>query len=463
MTAAASLAEGTVEVGGEHDIDHAVRVRHRRTGGESAGQAQHLVVPAQHLPRQLLDATGGSGQREVLQQEGAQAAVLVGLGDEYAELGVVGLVGVAFEGGDGERFGAVFDHERDAAAGGVESGEAACLDGEDAPAGAEEPVAQVGGRAGFVHGHERGAVGGCDRADADDAAVGVECIDGHGRTEVHVWLLAVRERPIHPRFEHRAQAAPCSRVEWAVPRGSWSSMRRRAFGPLRDGPREDGLRLRIADTWGMNPEPIRVFLLDDHEVVRRGLCELLERDGDIKVVGEAADVAEAVRRFPAARPDVAVLDAQLPDGSGVEVCRRIKEADPGIAVVILTSYEDDVTLFAAIQAGAAGFLLKQVRGNDLVDGVRTLAAGGSLLDARMTGAVLERLRAGPPTAPELDLLSEQEQRILELIGEGLTNRQIAERMHLAEKTVKNYVTRVLGKLGLERRTQAAVLASRLFT
>lgn len=213
----------------------------------------------------------------------------------------------------------------------------------------------------------------------------------------------------------------------------------------------------------MNPEPIRVFLLDDHEVVRRGLCELLERDGDIKVVGEAADVAEAVRRFPAARPDVAVLDAQLPDGSGVEVCRRIKEADPGIAVVILTSYEDDVTLFAAIQAGAAGFLLKQVRGNDLVDGVRTLAAGGSLLDARMTGAVLERLRAGPPTAPELDLLSEQEQRILELIGEGLTNRQIAERMHLAEKTVKNYVTRVLGKLGLERRTQAAVLASRLFT
>jgi two-component system response regulator DevR len=213
----------------------------------------------------------------------------------------------------------------------------------------------------------------------------------------------------------------------------------------------------------MNREPIRVFLLDDHEVVRRGLCELLERDGDIKVVGEAADVAEAVRRYPAARPDVAVLDAQLPDGSGVDVCRRIKETDPDVAVVILTSYEDDATLFAAIEAGAAGFLLKQVRGNDLVDGVRRLAAGGSLLDARMTGAVLERLRTGAPTAPELDLLSEQEQRILELIGEGLTNRQIAERMHLAEKTVKNYVTRVLGKLGLERRTQAAVLASRLFT
>ncbi|MFB9660175.1 response regulator [Glycomyces mayteni] len=213
----------------------------------------------------------------------------------------------------------------------------------------------------------------------------------------------------------------------------------------------------------MDTETIRVFLLDDHEVVRRGLCELLERDGDIEVVGEASDVAEAMRRLPAARPHVAVLDAQLPDGSGVEVCRAIKAADPGVAVVILTSYEDDATLFAAIEAGAAGFLLKQVRGNDLVDGVRKLAAGGSLLDARVTGAVLERLRSGPPRAPELEVLSEQEQRILALIGEGLTNRQIAERMHLAEKTVKNYVTRVLAKLGLERRTQAAVLASRLFT
>jgi two-component system response regulator DevR len=213
----------------------------------------------------------------------------------------------------------------------------------------------------------------------------------------------------------------------------------------------------------MDTEKIRVFLLDDHEVVRRGLCDLLERDGDIEVVGEASDVAEAIRRIPAARPHVAVLDAQLPDGNGVEVCRKIKETDPDVAVVILTSYEDDATLFAAIEAGAAGFLLKQVRGNDLVDGVRKLAAGGSLLDARVTGAVLERLRSGPPRAPELEALSEQERRILELIGEGLTNRQIAERMHLAEKTVKNYVTRVLGKLGLERRTQAAVLASRLFS
>ncbi|GAA1694370.1 response regulator transcription factor [Glycomyces endophyticus] len=211
----------------------------------------------------------------------------------------------------------------------------------------------------------------------------------------------------------------------------------------------------------MDAAKIRVFLLDDHEVVRRGLCELLERDGDIEVVGEASDVAEALRRIPAARPHVAVVDARLPDGNGVEVCRRVREADPAVAVLVLTSYEDDDTLFAAIEAGAAGFLLKQVRGNDLVEAVRKVAAGGSLLDARVTGAVLERLRSGPPKTPELDALSDQERRILELIGEGLTNRQIAERMHLAEKTVKNYVTRVLAKLGLERRTQAAVLASRL--
>jgi two-component system, NarL family, response regulator DevR len=212
----------------------------------------------------------------------------------------------------------------------------------------------------------------------------------------------------------------------------------------------------------MDTALIRVFLLDDHEVVRRGLCELLERDGDIEVVGEASGVAEAIRRVPAAHPDVLVADARLPDGSGIEVCRRVREADPSIAVLVLTSYEDDETLFAAIQAGAAGFLLKQVRGNDLVDAVRKVADGQSLLDARVTGAVLERLRSGPPRAPELDALSEQERRLLALIGEGLTNREIAERMHLAEKTVKNYVTRVLAKLGLQRRTQAAVLASRLF-
>jgi two-component system, NarL family, response regulator DevR len=206
----------------------------------------------------------------------------------------------------------------------------------------------------------------------------------------------------------------------------------------------------------------RVFLLDDHEVVRRGLCELLERESDIRVVGEAGGVQEALRRIPASRPDVVVADARLPDGDGVEVCRAVRAADDSIQVLVLTSYEDDATLFAAIEAGAAGFLLKQVRGNDLVDAVRKVAAGESLLDPRVTRAVLERLRSGPERAPELELLSEQERRILELIGEGLTNREIADRVHLAEKTVKNYVTRILAKLELKRRTQAAVLATHLF-
>nr|WP_281187856.1 response regulator transcription factor [Glycomyces harbinensis] len=212
----------------------------------------------------------------------------------------------------------------------------------------------------------------------------------------------------------------------------------------------------------MDTAMIKVFLLDDHEVVRRGLCDLLERDGDVTVVGEASTVAEALRRVPATRPDVVVVDARLPDGEGIEVCRKVRQADPSVAVLVLTSYEDDEVLFQAIEAGAAGFLLKQVRGDELVDAVRKVAAGDSLLDSRVTGAVLERLRKGPPKSPELEMLSDQEQRILELIGQGLTNRQIGEQMHLAEKTVKNYVTRVLGKLKLERRTQAAVLASRLF-
>ncbi|THV42810.1 response regulator [Glycomyces buryatensis] len=207
---------------------------------------------------------------------------------------------------------------------------------------------------------------------------------------------------------------------------------------------------------------IRVFLLDDHEVVRRGLCELFGREADIEVVGEASSVAEALRRVPASRPDVLVVDARLPDGDGIEVCRRVRAADDQVAVIVLTSHEDDEVLFAAIEAGAAGILLKQVRGTELVDAVRTVAAGASLLDSRVTGAVLERLRSGPGRSPELESLSSQERRILELIGEGMTNREIAEQVHLAEKTVKNYVTRILSKLGLKRRTQAAVLASRLF-
>jgi len=212
----------------------------------------------------------------------------------------------------------------------------------------------------------------------------------------------------------------------------------------------------------MDSSVTRVFLLDDHEVVRRGLCEMLERDGDLAVVGEAASAEEARRRIPAARPHVVVADARLPDGSGVDVCREIRRGEDPPAVLVLTSYEDDETLFQAIEAGASGFLLKQVRGTDLVDAVRKIATGASLLDPRVTGAVLERLRTGPPRSPELDSLTERERTILELIGEGMTNREIAEHMHLAEKTVKNYVTRLLAKLDLKRRTQAAVLASRLF-
>jgi two-component system, NarL family, response regulator DevR len=205
-------------------------------------------------------------------------------------------------------------------------------------------------------------------------------------------------------------------------------------------------------------EPIRVFLLDDHEVVRRGLKDLLEADGDIVVVGESGLALEAARRIPALRPHVAVLDGRLPDGSGIDVCREVRSAHPEIAALILTSYDDDEALFSAIMAGAAGYVLKQIRGNDLVDAVRRVAAGQSLLDPAVTARVLDRLRAGPEEDKALAPLTDQERRILELIGEGLTNRQIAERMFLAEKTVKNYVSSLLGKLGMERRTQAAVFA-----
>ncbi len=207
---------------------------------------------------------------------------------------------------------------------------------------------------------------------------------------------------------------------------------------------------------------ISVYLLDDHEVVRRGLRDLLEREGDIEVVGESASAEEAVRRIPAVRPQVAVLDARLPDGSGIDVCRDIRSVDPSIRALILTSYEDDEALFAAIMAGAAGYVLKQVRGTDLVEAVRTVAAGRSLLDPTVTQRVLDRLRRGGDQPAELSALTEQERKLLELIAEGLTNRQIAEKMFLAEKTVKNYVSSLLSKLGLERRTQAAVLATKLF-
>jgi DNA-binding NarL/FixJ family response regulator len=207
-------------------------------------------------------------------------------------------------------------------------------------------------------------------------------------------------------------------------------------------------------------QPIRVFLLDDHEIVRRGLKDLLEVDGDIEVVGESGLAEEAIRRIPALRPDVAVLDGRLPDGSGIDVCREIRSLRPEIAALILTSYDDDEALFAAIMAGAAGYVLKQIRGNDLVDAVRRVAGGQSMLDPAVTQRVLERLREGPKSDEALAPLTDQERRVLELIGEGLTNRQIGAQMFLAEKTVKNYVSSVLAKLGFERRTQAAVFASK---
>jgi DNA-binding NarL/FixJ family response regulator len=206
---------------------------------------------------------------------------------------------------------------------------------------------------------------------------------------------------------------------------------------------------------------IRVFLLDDHEVVRRGLADLLELESDLEVVGEAGSAADARVRIPATRPDVAVLDVRLPDGSGVEVCRDIREENPGVKCLMLTSYSDDEALFDAIMAGASGYVLKDIRGNDLVEAIRQVASGKSLLDPSLTQRVLERLRNGDKEDPRIAGLSDQEKRILELIGEGLTNRQIGEQMHLAEKTVKNYVSSLLAKLGMERRTQAAAYVARI--
>jgi DNA-binding NarL/FixJ family response regulator len=206
---------------------------------------------------------------------------------------------------------------------------------------------------------------------------------------------------------------------------------------------------------------IRVFLLDDHEVVRRGLRQLLEDAGDIEVVGESGLAAEATARIPALRPHVAVLDARLPDGSGIDVCRDIRSVDPTINALILTSYDDDEALFAAILAGASGYVLKQVGGSDLVETIRRVAAGQSLIDPTLTARVLDRVRNGEQSPEELSVLTDREREIITLIAEGLTNRQIGNRLHLAEKTVKNYVSSILAKLGLESRTQAAVLATRL--
>ena len=211
----------------------------------------------------------------------------------------------------------------------------------------------------------------------------------------------------------------------------------------------------------MTTVPLGVFLVDDHEVVRTGLRALLEADQDIDVVGEAGTVAAALARIPAAKPKVAILDVRLPDGSGVEVCREIRSTSPEIACVMLTSYTDDEALIASIMAGAAGYVLKQVGSLDLIETVRRAGAGQSLLDPSLTERVLDRLREGPKLDPRLARLTPQERRILDLVAEGYTNRQIADAMSLAEKTVKNYVSNLLAKLGVARRTQAATFAARL--
>ena len=204
-----------------------------------------------------------------------------------------------------------------------------------------------------------------------------------------------------------------------------------------------------------------VFLLDDHEVVRAGIRAMLEATDDLAVVGEASTVAEALERIPTAQPRVALLDVRLPDGSGVEVCREIRSAYPGIVCLMLTSYADDEALYAAILAGAAGYVLKQVGVGDLVEDIRRVGSGHSLLDPSVTRRVLERLRSGPREDVRLASLTSQERKVLDLIAEGKTNRQIAEDLYLAEKTVKNYVSNLLAKLGMERRTQAATFAVRL--
>ncbi|MBC9717561.1 response regulator transcription factor [Streptomyces sp. TRM66268-LWL] len=208
--------------------------------------------------------------------------------------------------------------------------------------------------------------------------------------------------------------------------------------------------------------PIKVFLLDDHEVVRRGVHDLLDDEPDITVVGEAATAEQALVRCPALRPDVAVLDVRLPDGDGVTVCRELRSQMPDLACLMLTSFDDEEALLDSIMAGAAGYVLKQIQGSDLVSAVQTVARGQSLLDAAATTKLMARLRGAQETAEEPDLLpglTDREREILDLIGEGLTNRQIGQRMYLAEKTVKNHISRLLAKLGVERRIQAAVIAT----
>jgi len=209
-------------------------------------------------------------------------------------------------------------------------------------------------------------------------------------------------------------------------------------------------------------QPIRVFLLDDHEIVRRGVRDMLEASGGITVVGEAGTASAALARIPALRPDVAVLDVRLPDGDGVTVCREIRSRMPEVACLMLTSFADDDALMDAVMAGASGYVLKQIRGTDLVGAVRTVATGQSMLDSRAASQLMARLRGQSARPDPLAGLTPQEKRILELIGAGLTNRQIGEQLFLAEKTVKNYISGLFAKLGMERRTQAAAYAARVF-
>ncbi len=206
---------------------------------------------------------------------------------------------------------------------------------------------------------------------------------------------------------------------------------------------------------------LSVFLVDDHEVVRRGVAELIEVEEDLTVIGQASSVSEALARIPALRPDVAVLDMRLPDGNGVELCRELRSKMPELNCLMLTSYTDEQAMLDAILAGAGGYVIKDIKGMELVEAIRTVGAGRSLLDNRAAAALMSRLRASIEKPGPLAGLSEQERTLLGLLGEGLTNRQISERMFLAEKTVKNYVSRLLTKLGMERRTQAAVLATEL--
>jgi DNA-binding NarL/FixJ family response regulator len=207
---------------------------------------------------------------------------------------------------------------------------------------------------------------------------------------------------------------------------------------------------------------IRVFLLDDHEIVRMGVRDLLEAEPGITVIGEAGTAASALARIPALKPDVAILDIRLPDGDGVSVCRDIRSKMPQLACLMLTSFSDDEALFDAIMAGAAGYVLKQIRGTDLVGAVRTIASGQSLLDPEAASRVMRRMRDQATAADPLAGLTDQERRILALIGEGLTNRQIGDRLFLAEKTVKNYVSALFAKLGMQRRAQAAAYAAHVF-